>query len=467
MAREIAREHGGNVLFLAPWRVLIPQTHARFTEGDDAPFKAEDVGVLMSPRKPRLDRPVQVGSVETVRQWLPKLDALSPKLVIIDEAHRSATELRRGLLDTFSDADHLLLSATPFRRGGGGLREIADELVEVAGVRELIDEGYLSPYVHYTGDPKIADGVPIVDHDYEEDELARRLRNPKVVGCVVDDWLAQARDRPTLAFATNRDHSNELVRGFLAAGVTAEHLDNETPQGERLAMLERLRSGETRVIANCNVLTEGFDEPCVSCVILRPTRNLGVYIQQAGRGLRLLEGKPDCVILDPGGNALRLGMVDQPRTYTLDGVSAPEADEDVEEDEAPEAAPTLLDERDPPVPCVSCKALSPASVRKCPQCGWFDVRPSRLPAAVEGSLEEVTAEELEGDPIANLRRILNAGTATGYGVYWAAAEYALVHGTAPDSGAIRRRVERELNQQAETEGRDRAWVQSRLRDLYG
>ncbi len=459
MAQEIARAHRGPVLFLAPWRVLIPQTAEAFTQ--DA-FPDDQVAILMSGRKPRLDRPVQVGSIETVRQWLDKLE-LRPGLVVVDEAHRANTKLRQALLEEFADADHLLLTATPFNRAGGGLRDIADELITVASVRDLITGGYLCSYRHFVGDPKTTDAVPVIEHEFDEEELARRLRNPRIMGDVVESWTEHAQGRPTLCFAVNRDHSHDLTRRFTDAGVAAEHLDGDTAAGERNAILERLESGETQVVCNCNVLVEGFDQRSISCVILKPTRSLVSYIQQAGRGLRIHDSKTDCVLLDPGGNALRFGLVDQDRGFTLDGlVLAEELEDQVVDDGLP---PIPLE--DTPVPCVVCSALSPASVRKCPACGWYDARPTRLPPRVEGDLLEVQAEDFDEDPAGELRRLLAAGRATGYGLYWAATEYAAKHGALPPTPSVRRRIVRELEEQALLRDEGPEWVRARLRDIYG
>jgi hypothetical protein len=89
-------------------------------------------------------------------------------------------------------------------------------------------------------------------------------------------------------------------------GVPAETLCGETPLGDRRAILQRLRSGETRVVCNCAVLTEGFDEPSVDSVILmRPTKSPTLYTQMIGRGTRLFPGKIDCLVLDLVGATSR------------------------------------------------------------------------------------------------------------------------------------------------------------------
>jgi superfamily II DNA or RNA helicase len=101
--------------------------------------------------------------------------------------------------------------------------------------------------------------------------------------------------------------------------VRAEHIDGSTPKPERDAALARLASGEIELITNCQVLTEGWDMPPVSCCILaRPTRKMGLYRQMIGRVLRPAESKPDAIILDHSGAVFRHGFVEDPVEWTLD-----------------------------------------------------------------------------------------------------------------------------------------------------
>src|SRR5262249_48190675 len=100
--------------------------------------------------------------------------------------------------------------------------------------------------------------------------------------------------------------------------VRAEHLDGSTPKTERDAILARLRSGETEIVTNCAVLTEGWDMPAVGCLILaRPTKQLGLFRQMVGRVLRPAEGKTDAIILDHSGAVYRHGLPEDHVEWTL------------------------------------------------------------------------------------------------------------------------------------------------------
>src|SRR5262249_35525315 len=112
--------------------------------------------------------------------------------------------------------------------------------------------------------------------DYIVSALSARMNTDALVGDVVADWLKHGERRKTVAFAVDVAHSVAIKTAFLEFGVRCEHLDGSTPKGERDEILARLKCGETEVISNCMVLTEGWDMPEVGCIILaRPTKQMG------------------------------------------------------------------------------------------------------------------------------------------------------------------------------------------------
>ena len=119
---------------------------------------------------------------------------------------------------------------------------------------------------------------------------------------VLEAFQEHARDRKALCFTPTVKTAYAIAEAFQEAGIAAEALDGTTPLDERRAILERLHTGETQVVCNCGVLTEGFDEPSIDCIIMaRPTQSRVLYTQMLGRGTRTYPGKPDCLILDVVG----------------------------------------------------------------------------------------------------------------------------------------------------------------------
>src|SRR6516162_8899478 len=191
-------------------------------------------------------------------------------------------------------------------------------IVEGPPVAELIKAGYLVPTRVYAPYRPDLSGVRVERGDYVENQLAERMDKQQLVGDIATHWLRLAKRRPTVAFATSVGHSVHLRNQFRASGVLAEHIDGSTPVEERDRTLARLAAGTVEVVCNYMVLTEGWDQPKVSCLVLaRPTKHMGLYRQMVGRVLRPAPGKADALILDHAGAVFEHGFVDEPVIWTL------------------------------------------------------------------------------------------------------------------------------------------------------
>jgi len=345
------------VLFLAHRREIILQASAKLT--------ANGVrhGIIMSGVDPRPMEAVQVASIDTlhVRGVRSKAMTLPPAdLIIFDEAHRARGRTREQLIALYPDARLLGMTATPCRGDGRGLGNIFDTMIECPQVAELIVGGFLvKSRVYAPIDPDLR-GVKTQQGDYVIGQLERRMNTSELVGDIVEHWLKHGERRRTVAFAVGVEHSVHIRDELVRAGVRAEHLDGNTPITEREAILARLKSGETEIVSNCMVLIEGFDCPDIGCIILaRPTRQMGLFRQMIGRGLRPAEGKTDCVILDHSGAVYRHGLPEDHVEWTLrvDERAANKAQEKRHRGEAPKLSE-----------CPSCKAIM--TIPPCGNCGW-------------------------------------------------------------------------------------------------
>lgn len=364
-----ARQRGRRVVFVAHRRELITQTFRKLIE---AGIPEHEIGVLMGDdERTRPDAAVQVVSINTyVRRNPPAAD-----LVIIDECHRSLSPSYLKLIEQYSSSGAVVvgLTATPFRANGGGLGDVFEEPILVARPRELIAEGFLvEPRVFSGGVPDL-EGVRTRRGDYVEHELQDAMNRSSLVGGIVEHWFRHAKGLRTVVFASGVDHSIAIVSAFVAAGVPAEHLDGNTPKAERDAILARLDRGETLVVSNCGVLCEGWDMPsCKGLILARPTKSLGLYMQQAGRVLRPWNGvRP--IILDHAGNALRHGLPQDDREFSLEGAKASGS------------APTRE--------CPECSAVIALGAVKCPECGheFARVAPEReIGVNAPGELRELS-----------------------------------------------------------------------------
>ena len=116
---------------------------------------------------------------------------------------------------------------------------------------------------------------------------------------MLDKWRQHASERPTMLYTASVAQAYATASYFSAHGVPAEAVDGTTPKDERAAILARFKAGETRLVANCQVWTEGLDVPEIGCIaMVCPTRSDLAYVQKMGRGLRTVPGKTSAIVLD-------------------------------------------------------------------------------------------------------------------------------------------------------------------------
>jgi DNA repair protein RadD len=185
-------------------------------------------------------------------------------------------------------------------------------------VAELIAQKYLVRTRVYAAPEIDLNGVQVRAGDYIEEQLAEVMDRPKLVGAIVPHYCRFGENRLAVCFASRVTHSRHITDEFNNAGIRAEHIDGAMPKAEHDAILARLASGETRLVSNCMVLTEGWDMPEVSCCILaRPTKKHGLFRQMIGRVLRPASGKTNAIVLDHAGLVYQHGFVEDPVTWTL------------------------------------------------------------------------------------------------------------------------------------------------------
>jgi DNA repair protein RadD len=307
---------GKRVLFLAHRREIVKQTAAKL-EANGIEHGLIMAGEATSP----LD-PVQVTAIQTLHARAVRRNkiALPPAdLLIADECHYAPARTWMKIVEAYPNAILLGLTATPCRGDGRGLGGIFEKIIECPQVAELITLDHLVRTRTYAPTPPDLKGIKVQAGDYVEKQLAARMDQPKLVGDIISHWHRFAEGRQTVVFATGVRHSAHIRDEFVKSGVTCEHLDGSTAKDERDAILARLKSGETRIVSNCMVLTEGWDMPEVGCCVLaRPTKKIGLYRQMLGRVLRPFEGKPDAIIIDHAGACFAHGFAEDPIAWTLD-----------------------------------------------------------------------------------------------------------------------------------------------------
>jgi superfamily II DNA or RNA helicase len=255
----------------------------------------------------QIDRSVVVASIQTLRgkrlqSWKP--DTFS--CIVVDEAHHSTAGSYIDILKHFGCFDPerrtrlVGVTATPGRTDGVGLGAVYQEIAAEWGIRELIKLGWLCPLTarRVTSEISLAN-VKASHGDFVQSDLERTIdvssRNELIVGA----YEEHAAGERTIVFAAGVDHAHHIADLFRARGHNAETVWGDMDKDRRGKVLADFQSGAIPILTNYGVLTEGFDAPKTSCIILaRPTKSSLVVAQCIGRGTRIAEGKARCLVLD-------------------------------------------------------------------------------------------------------------------------------------------------------------------------
>lgn len=394
-----ATAKGRKVAFIANRKQLVLQTSAVLHRYGIAH------GILQAENTRSLDAQVLVASIDTVHvRGLPD----DVGLIIIDECHGVAgSEKYRKLLAKYNALPVVGLSATPFAVGmAKGYPEIGGPLFE-----------------------QLVVGATITD----------------LIGDILAHWRKLAAGKQTVVFACSIPHSKHIVEQFQSAGIPAEHIDYHHDDEERAAILDRFARGETTVLSNVALLSEGWDCPSTEVMILaRPTRSLIRFIQMVGRVLRPAPGKERALLLDHSGSTARLGHPCDDLPLELD-------------DGQPKTAGKQPAERQESLPnaCPRCHFMRPARVHSCPKCGFSPERQSTVEIATGELVKQERKKPIRKQAGQHVySQLLGYAESRGFKAGWAYHKYAEFFGGKHPNG---------LRQVAVTPTPEMlGWIKSRL-----
>ena len=318
LACHVAKAIEGSTLFLCHRQELVEQTARTMSAVD--PERQQG----------RIEQGVHrvgdftIAMLPTVHRRLDRIAPDAFDCVIVDEAHHAASRTWRETLDHFKPSLRLGLTATPERLDGLALSNLFDEIVYSMNLADAVKEQYLVPpsAIQCLTSVNIS-AVHTRGGDFAEDELANLVDDPARNVFIAEKYLEHCSGRKAIAFCCNIAHAKHLVEACLEAGISAEWISGV--DSDRTEKLERFAKGEYQVLANCQILTEGFDDKSVDAILLcRPTKSKSLFAQMIGRGLRLNEGKTDCRVLDFVDNAGKHSLVTAWRFF---GYTAPPSNE--------------------------------------------------------------------------------------------------------------------------------------------
>ena len=333
----------------------------------------------ISPNKKHtyLDAVIYVGMVETLKRRTELIENLNPSLLIVDEAHKGNFT---KILDIFPDARVIGATATPV---GKHFLTYYSDIIQNIDVPELVEQGFLVDCKPYQMQDDFSD-LQVKAGEFTSESLDIHFNQTKLYDGVIENWQKYALNKKTICFNVSIKHTIAMYEAFINAGISAEYITSKTPKLERERILKAFTDGAFMVLNNCGILTTGYDEPSIECVIMnRATKSLPLWLQCVGRGSRLYQNKNEFVLLDFGGNHTRLGMWNEPRTWSLK-----------------EKKKRKSNEVTPVKSCPKCDGIVFASARVCRYCNYqFLIDEKEL---AQGVMVEVLPNHLKGRRISEL-----------------------------------------------------------------
>lgn len=312
---ELLQQHSTKRgLILAHRQELIDQPIDRMAKINPeyvfSPLDKPRIGVVMGSRND-VDRQLIVATIQTLasEKRLSALLSHGPiDYLVIDECHHATADtyvrVWQALKNANPEMKHLGVTATPIRSDRKGLVSVYQKVSANITIAHLVRRGYLvQPRWLGISTGISLEGVKSQAGDFVQGQLAKRLDTPQYRELIVNSYLQYAKDRKAIAFTASVEGAIELSKEFEKRGIVSVAVSGQTPKEERRALLDDFRNGRIQVVCNCQILTEGFDAPGTSCILMcRPTRSDGLYVQCMGRGLRpalgVAQPGEDCLILD-------------------------------------------------------------------------------------------------------------------------------------------------------------------------
>lgn len=318
ISQDFFIKSNGQLLMLTHVSELIEQNYNKviqFVNPDDVGIYSSGLG------KMQMNRKITFAGIQSIH------NKKTPdyKVIIIDECHLINTKqqgIYRTFIDKFPDALVIGLTATPYRMDNGyinvGDNPLFNDLIIPDGttIPEMIAGGYLAPLKSKVSDTGLSfKGVKKSKGDFNEKQVGKIVNHFDAVEKVVNDLIERTKNfKHVLIFCSGIDHSVNISQALCDKGERSFYVHGKMSKADRKMAIDSFKGGILKYLCNPNILTTGFDFPDIDCVVmLRPTYSVVLYVQIAGRGLRLKSHTDHCVILDYVGNIERHGTIINPK----------------------------------------------------------------------------------------------------------------------------------------------------------
>ena len=281
-------------------------------------------GFIQGAREQHLWKRVQVASIMSLLTERNYYNTLRLKFdyIIVDEAHHSLADTYIKLFELFPEAKKLGVTATPWRLNHESFLSLYQMLIVSPQISWFISNNLLADFDYVSIKPdsdiqRLVDRSEVADTgDFVNADLDNTFNNQRIRSKVYESYKRFADGRKGIIYAINKLHASKIAELYCSHGINAVAIDCDTPKDERQELISRFKTGEITVLVNVEIFTEGFDCPDVSFIQLaRPTKSLALYLQQVGRGLRMVEGKEKTIIIDNVGLYNYFGLPDANRKW--------------------------------------------------------------------------------------------------------------------------------------------------------
>lgn len=281
-------------------------------------------GFIQGTREQNLWRRVQVGSIMSLLTDKNYNNVCRQRFdyIIVDEAHHSLADTYRKLFELFPEAKKLGVTATPWRLNHETFLSLYQCLITSPQISWFISNGLLADFDYVSIRPdsevqRLVDNSEVASTgDFSNTDLDNTFNNQRIRSKLYESYQQFAKGRKGIVYAINKRHAAKIAEMYSSHGVKAVAIDCDTPKDERQDLISAFKNGDIMVLVNVDIFTEGFDCPDVNFIQLaRPTKSLALYLQQVGRGLRIVEGKDKTIILDNVGLYNYFGLPDANRKW--------------------------------------------------------------------------------------------------------------------------------------------------------
>ncbi len=249
------------------------------------------------------------------------------KLIIVDECHLISPNDNSMYQQFFSKlGKHTLLgfTATPYRLDGGWIHKgdnrtfdkLIYDLTSLQSFNRLVKEGYLCSLVSKATNVTFdTEGIKTTAGDFNLKELDLAFNRLEITKKAIAELKKLAYNRSKiLVFGINIDHCDQIAEILNLKGIEAGTVHSKQHKLLNDGIIEEFKTGQLRALVSADMLAVGFDDPSIDCIaLLRPTKSPVFHVQSIGRGLRISEGKIDCLVLDFASNVRRLGPINNIR----------------------------------------------------------------------------------------------------------------------------------------------------------